>query len=217
MMKTMRQWHLLLTLVALATLSGCGLVGWVAHGVAGGPPELDIKAEYKGLENKRVAVLVGADTATMYRQPLAQFEVAAILSERIAANVPGVKVVDARQVIDFQNRNIYWSTMSYSELAKRLDVDRIVTVEILEYRLHEPANINIWRGVITASLGVAETDGPKPNDLVYANNVTAAYPPDRPEGVINAEQQTMRLGTLDLFARAAAGKFYDHKETREAK
>lgn len=199
---------------AAASLSGCVAAGWLADGVAGGDRAVNVQAEYLGLEAQRVAVVVDTDVEVSFRHPLAQFEVASVISERIAANVPNVSVRDPQQIIDFQQRNLYWNTARYSELMERLEVDRLVLIELVDYRLHEPGNVNIWRGLMTANLGVAEAESESPDDLVYATTVSVRYPPDREEGLLRADQRTMRLATLDLFSRAAAGKFYDHKSAR---
>lgn len=201
-----------LCLAAAAVLPGCEFFGFVAQGVTGEKQKLRVKAEYHGLENQKVAVLVDANQELLFEQPLAQREVCEWVSQRLAAGVPGIQVIDAKQVVDFQNRNLYWTTASYSELARRLDVTRLVLIELTDYRLHEPGNVNIWRGVISGNIAVAEADGPKPDDLVYDTAVTVAYPPDKPAGVLDADQRTIRFGVLDLFSRAAAGKFYDHEE-----
>ena len=176
------------------------------------PSPLQVKAEYHGLQNQKVAVLVDANQALLFEHPLAQLEVCQVVSQRLAGNVAGITIVDARQVVDFQNRNIYWTTVPYSQIAQRLGVNRLVIIELTDYRLHEPGNVNVWRGVISAHVAVVEADGPRPDDLIYDAAVTVAYPPDRPLGILNSDQRTIRLATLDLFARAAAGKFYDHKK-----
>ena len=219
-MNDTHRWHhglrVLALIACLAGASGCEVFGWLADGVAGGDaPPITVKAEYFGLENESVAVLVAADTAILYEHPLVQLEVATFVSQRIADNVEGATVVDPRQVVDFQQRNIYWDTLPYSEIAGRLEVTRLVVIDLVEYHLREPGNVNLWRGRLAASMGVAEVDGERPNDLAYQTEVSVVYPPDRPVGVVKAEQQTIRFATLALFSRAAAGKFHDHKESRE--
>jgi len=204
----------MLLLVAALSLSGCEAAGWLAQGLEGSAPPIQVEAEYQGLQNQRVAVLVDAKLDTMYRHPLAQLEVAKVVSDRIAANVPGATVLNPRQVVDFQQRNIYWNTSTYSELAKRLDVSRLVMIDLSEYRLHEPGNVHMWRGQIAASVGVAETDSDKPDDLAYATVVNVAYPPDKPMGAIKADERTIKLGMYDLFGRAVVGKFHDHERPR---
>jgi hypothetical protein len=202
-------------LLGLATMAGCPAIGLVAHAVEEVAPPIKVEAQTRTLDNQTVAVLVDASLSILYQHPLVQLEVGQAVSDLLAANVPGVKVIAPKQVVDFQQRNIYWNTATYSDLAKRLGVTRLVIVEIVDYRLHEPGNVNIWRGLMNANVGVAETDGARPNDLAYATTVTAAYPPDSTVGVVNANQQTIRLGTLDLFARGVAGRFYDHTVDRK--
>lgn len=210
-----------LTTVALAllaclsgALTGCEVAGWVANSVAG-PTKLDIRAEYKGLEGKRTAVLVDADMSILYQHQMAQVEVCQLLSQRIAGNIPTAKVIDAKDVLDFQQRNIYWNTVPYSDLIKRLNVDRLVIVDLVDYRLHEPGNVHVWKGTMSVNVAVIEADALSPNDAVYSTTVSTSYPPDQPLGVVNSDQQTIRLGTLDLLTRAVAGKFYDRLELEE--
>lgn len=212
-----RVWIMAMGAACVAGLAGCEAAGWLAQGFEPAAPPMLVKAEYHGLDNQRVAVLVDADLETMYQHPLAQLEVAQLLTERLAANVPGVSVIDARQVVDFQQRNIYWNTSTYSDLAKRLNVNRLVLVDLSEYRLHEPGNVHLWRGTVAASVGVAAADSDHPDDLAYQTVTTVSYPPDKPMGAIKADERTIRLGMLDLFARAVVGKFHDHEVERESK
>lgn len=206
---------LVVGLAVSGLLAGCNVVGWVGQSFGSDePPPVLVKAEYTGLDNQIVAVLVDADLATLYAHPAAQLEVCTAVTNRIAANVPGVSVIDPRQIISFQQRNIYWSTATYSDLADKLDATRLVFVDLTEFRMHEPGNVHITRGLITASVGVAETDGPDPDDLAYANVVSATYPPGSSVGVPEGDLATIRKATLDLFSLAVAGKFYDHKERR---
>jgi len=204
----------LLLLAAATALAGCQAVGFVAQGVEEIAPPDKIKAEYDGPKGQRVAVLVDADLGIMFEHPQAQVEVCQALSERLAAKVPDVTVRNPKDVIAFQNENIYWNTATYAELANRLDVDRLVLVELTEYRLHEPGNVNIWQGAIQGRIAVAETDSENPNDRVYATMVSTQYPPNEPLGVVDADQQTIRKATLDMFARRAIGKFHEHTEER---
>lgn len=200
--------------VGLTSLSGCNVVGFVAQGVAGDPPPINVTAEYYGLQNQSVAVLVNADLPVMYAYPQAQLEVADALVNKIAANVEGARVVDARQSIEFQTRNIYWTTERYSVLAQKLKVSRLIVVELLDYRTREPGNAALYQGAITARVDVIEADGDRPDDVAYSGHVNVTYPPDAPVPVPNTQEITVRKGVLDMFALAAGGKFYDHKEPR---
>jgi hypothetical protein len=199
----------------LLMLGGCVGAGYIAQAIVT-PAPIEVTAEYAGLANQRVAVLVDADLSIQFEHPLLQLEVATAVSQQIASNVPGATLLDARQVVDFQNRNIYWNTLPYADVARRLGATRLVLIDLVDYRLHERGDVNIHKGLINASVGVAEADGAKPNDLAYSGMVAAAYPPDKPDGIIKADSRTIQMGVLDLFARGVAGKFYDHKIEREA-
>jgi hypothetical protein len=200
--------------LVLPLMSGCPAVGLMAYALEEAAPPVKVLAETHVLDNQTTAVLVDASLGILYQNPLVQLEVGEAVTRLLAAGVPGIKVIDAKQIVDFQQRNIYWNTVSYSDLMKHLGATRLVMIEIIDYRLHEPGNVNIWRGLLSGNITVAGSDGPRPNDLLYASTVTAAYPPDQTIGVVNANQQTIRLGTLDLFARAVAGKFHDHTVER---
>lgn len=202
-------------LVVTLTLNGCVAAGWLADGLHDPNETVVVEAEYEGLEQQRVAVLVDADLSIVFQQPLAPLEVSTAVSNRIADHVEGVTVRDPEELVEFQQRNIYWNTTPYSELMERLEVDRLVLIELVDYRLHEPGNSNIWRGLMTANMGVAEADADDPNNQAYATTVSVQYPPDREVGLLNAEQRTIRLATLAMFSRAAVGKFYEHETERE--
>lgn len=202
-------------LVSLAALGGCEAAGFVAEAVAGGEaPPIKVTAEYKGLEGKSVAVVVNADLPMLYQFPQVQLEVGTAVGRAIAGNVPGVSVVDPKQVVEFQTRNIYWNTVPYGQLMKKLGVQRLVFVEMVEYRTHEPGNQAMYRGVAAARIDVAEADGKNPDNVAYSTVANVAYPPNEPEGIPDAHELTIRKGMLDLFARAVAGRFYDHEEVR---
>jgi len=195
-------------------VGGCNVAGYVADVAAGGETPVSVTAEYAGLRDQSAAVLVSADMAILYRMPQAQLEIAAAVSRELAGNVSGIRVVDAREVVAFQTRNIYWDTMTPAELGQRLNVARLVRIDLEEYRLNEPGNTILFRGVIGGRISVIEADGERPNDAVYSTIVTAAYPPDSPQGVADADPLTIRKGVLDRFARRVAWKFYDHEELR---
>jgi len=196
-------------------LMSCEVAGVAAYAVAGGPPKINVPAEYKGLDGQSVAVLVDADLSILFGHPLAQLEVCQRVTDEIAAHVPGVKVLDAKQVVDFQQRNIYWNTKLPAELARRLGVTRIVLVDLIEYRLHEPGNVHLWKGQVSANVGVIEANSATPNDKAYSTLVSAQYPPDRSADILDSDERTIRLALLDLFARGVVGKFYDHQVERE--
>lgn len=201
--------------VASAAMTGCEAAGYIAQGIAGGEQTVDVTAEYYGLNNQSVAVLVSADLPVLASYPHAPLEVSAALSEDLAANVPGITVKDPIRVSQFQTRNIYWTTEGYGRLAQKLNVSRLIVVELLDYRTRIPGNAEQYRGVIRARVEVAEADGPRPDNPTYSTDVSVAYPTHTSQGIPNVDEKTIRKGALDLFAAMAGGRFYDHQEVRD--
>jgi len=195
-------------------LGGCNVAGYVADVAGGGETPVTVTAEYTGLANQSVAVLVSADMGILYRVPQAQLEITAAVNRELAGNVPGITVAEAREIVAFQTRNIYWDSATPAELAQRLNVTRLLRIDLEEYRLHEPGNTILYRGVISGRVSVMEADGARPDDAVYSTLVSAAYPPDNPHGVPDADPLTIRKGVLDRFARRVGWKFHDHQELR---
>jgi hypothetical protein len=201
----------------LCGLGGCESVAYVANVVAGDdgdPPPITVTGEYDGLANQKVGVIVAAGPDIEMRFPTAGYEVSTVISQRIADNVPGAVVLDPKQIEQFKLRNIYWTTNTPSDIAEALGVDRLVYVDLDEYRIREPGNSVMFMGVINARMQVFESDGPTPDDAAYATVVGATYPRNAKVGVPEADPNTIRLGVLDQFSRAAAGKFYEHEEPR---
>lgn len=201
-----------LSCVLLATLanSGCG-VSWLLHGAAGGERDVRIPARYLGLANKRVAVLVAAHEYILFQNPQADRAVCQELTTRIAANVQGVSVMDPDQIIEFQRKNPHWTTIPHGRLVKSLDVDRIVMVDLSEYRTNEPGNAYVWKGVLEAKVGVLEAESDDPDVLVFREHISVQYPENSNVGLVNTNEPTIEMGMLRTFGRDGGGLFYDHQ------
>ena len=172
---------------------------------------VNVQAEYLGLANQRIAVMVAADSHMLYQYAEARDNVCRAITAGIAKNVPGVTITIPDLLSDFQDDNPYWINMRYGELAKRLDVDMIVLVDLIEYQTHEPGNAHLWQGLITGNIGVIDAHSPDPDNFVFQNTVTVQFPEDSTVGVIDSDDDTIQLGMVTLFARRGGGLFYDHQ------
>ena len=204
---------LLLALLMLSMLTGCDMVGWTLDSTVGGPKEVKVAAEYKGLAGKRVAVIVAADEQTLYGHPGAPLSISKAVSSQLASALPDVKVSNPEQVVDFQRKNPYWATLPYKMLLKRLDVDRLIIIDLATYSTHEPGNTHVWRGVVTASVSVADAEVENPNNLTYTQAVGARFPESQPVGVLDAEESTIEMGLNREFATRVATLFFEHQVT----
>ncbi len=193
-------------------LGGLLAVGLTGCGPMPGEKVLvDVQAEYLGLADQRVAVMVAADGHLMHSYPEAQPLLMKVVTAAIAQNVPGVTTTIPDQVTKFQTANPYWMNLRYSDLAKKMGVDKIVLVDLVEYQTHEPGNAHIWQGLITANLGVIDATAQDPDNFVYYNTVMVRFPEDSEIGIVDSDNETIQLGMSVLFARKGGGLFYDHQ------
>ncbi len=207
----------LLLVATLTALGGCELIGFAAHVVAGGEDgnKVIVDAEYRGLAQKSVAVMVSADEYTLFEYPTAPADVRRQVCSTLTTRLPDVKVVDPQQIEDFQTQNPFWTARGYGDLLERLGVDRLLHIGLVRYALHERGNTYQWRGVITANIGVAEADGTEPNDFAYATTLQAEFPPGGSIGLLDADHRTTQFGLLRLFAHQLANRFQDHEVVKK--
>ncbi len=197
----------------VCSAGGCNLLGFAAHVVTGGDSgkTVTVAAEYRGLEHRTVAVLVSADEYTFFEYPDASEAVCRQASAGLAANVPGIELVDPLQISRFQQENPFWNTLRFTELLKRLQVDRIIYVDLVQYALHEPGNVHLWRGSMVTNVAVAASDAPNADNFVYKKTLQIRFPEADSIGLLNANQQTIRLGMLRDFSRELVDLFRDHE------
>ncbi|MEZ6192517.1 MAG: hypothetical protein R3C45_14675 [Phycisphaerales bacterium] len=186
------------------------------HGVGCGPMPgekkmIDVKAQYLGLADQRVAVLTSADPHLLHDYPKAPLLINQAITSRIAKNVPGVTTTIPDEIDAFQKQNPYWMNMRYSELAEKLGVDRVVLIDMIEYQTHEPGNAYIWQGLITANIGVIDADARDPDNFVFQNTVEARFPQKSDVGLIDSDNDSIQLGLIFLFSQRGGGLFYDHQ------
>jgi len=170
----------------------------------------DVKAQYRGLENKSIAVFVSADEFLLYRHPQVRLKVGRAVAARLQENLAGAQVMHPEAVATYQDQNPYWQTMMYSDLIEQVGTDAIVFIDMVNYQLHEPGNRWEKRGSVTANVGVIEANAPDADDFTFYNTVSNVFPEDIEYGIINEDDAAIELGLITLFSRDAAGLFYDH-------
>jgi len=211
----MNQKHICLALVALtssATLSGCEaalLLGGMRQNYEYSK-QIEVEPVYYGLENKTVAVIVQADQGTLYEHPGLELTLATGISARIQKHVAGVRVVDPSAINSWKFKTREWYSMPYGEIAEKLNVDRLVFVDVYEYRLNPIGNRYLWDGVCAANVGIIERDGFDPDTFVDSFSVENRYPPISGVGRESAPRSKIEEGVMGPFVMKTAGLFHTH-------
>jgi hypothetical protein len=206
----------ILLLAAAATAPGCAAAHLI--GVMGATAEyqklITKQAAYADLTGAKVAVMVSIPPDLGYEHPQLAAQLATGVSARIQANVTDVTVVRPDQIIAWQWRTHDWESMPYGELARAMGVDRVVYVDVHEYRLNPPGNRWLWEGVCSASVSVIESDYPDPDMFAATFEVISEYPDLEGLDRDSASPSTIEAGLLARFIERAAWLFYDHQEPK---
>jgi len=206
---------LLLSLAGLCSVAGCSAVGFMAESYRKDSTK-EVKAAYTGLEGKSFAVVVTADRMIEADHPGITDRLAGKITERLAntQNLPKASgFVPTKEVLRYLYDNPAWPARPLSELSKGLGgVDRLIYIQITEYRLNDPGNAYEWDGVASGTVAVIECDGPAPDEFAFEQSIGVPFPGKRglsPEQ-ISAAQVTSALSLR--FIDRASWLFYNHQE-----
>lgn len=204
------------TLTALLT-AGSG--GCVVGELVGGMIEshrrnstLTVKAEYTGLTGKSFAVVVAADRLVQADYPEVIAKLTVDVSERLAKFSGAAGYVPGQLVLDYQYGNPRWVTMTPSQLAQELGVERLVYIDLAEYRLHDPGNQYLWQGTATGTVGVIEADSALPDEFVFTKSLKLNFPDNPGATPTDLPRAAVNTALANRFVDRSSWLFYDHEE-----
>jgi hypothetical protein len=202
--------------VSAAMLSGlgcaaAGVFAIAAKGVEESRPK-KVKAEYTGLAGKSFAVVVSADRAVQSEYPALVTELTARINDRLWTNSGATAGVPAQELLKYLYENPSWTARPYAELATTLSVERLVIVDLNEFRLHDPGNRYLWDGIAAGTVSVIEADGSLADEFIFQRAISVGFP-----DVTGVEQdkftgQQVASVLMARFVNRASWLFYDHEE-----
>ena len=139
------------------------------------------------------------------------------ISDILAAESGANGFVPGSSVIAYQYNRPNWVAKPMGEVGKELGVQRVIVIDVTEYRLRDPGNQYTWDGVANFLVGVYECDSTLPDDVAFQKRIEVKFPDaggytptDLPEAAVNTE----------LTRRAcerAAWLFFTHEEKNALK
>ncbi|MCC6321504.1 MAG: hypothetical protein IT438_08745 [Phycisphaerales bacterium] len=199
---------------AFAGAQGCQLVGFVGASV-GRASDHDVKARYTGLADKNFAVIVAADRAIQADYPDIMSVITGEVTRRLAdpKNAVGAAgMVAAEDVLKFQYQQPSWVTLSPTQIAEKLGVERLVFIDLQEFRLTDPGNPYLWNGRASASISVAETENDLGVTTAFREFISVKYPDNDSSSPQEIPSSTVQIVLLKRFVDRASWLFYDHEE-----
>ncbi len=198
-------------ILTLGGLSGCTLLGGMIESYRQtGTRTVPVK--YDGIAGKSVAVVVSADRSIEADFP----GITGTLIERINDNIlkyagPSFGM-PSPQLVQYLTNNPQLMAKPRGELAADLGVQRLIVVELQEFRLNDPGNQYLWEGVAIGQVSVVEADGPLPDDYVFSERVQVGFPDEKGIGPEQYGRDVISSALLKRFIERSSWKFYDHEE-----
>ena len=158
---------------------------------------VQVKAQYLNLAGHTAAVLVSTPDHVL--DPDAASDIGQAVTRRIMDNVKGVTMVPYSRSQAFVEANPYWTTRPPSSVQKALGVDRLIVVDVAEFKTHEEgSNGELLQGVASGYIRVLEAENKNADNFVLNHLATSNYPPLRrstvglPEGFGDTSRASVR-------------------------
>ncbi|HVP12808.1 MAG TPA: hypothetical protein VMV94_16655, partial [Phycisphaerae bacterium] len=141
---------ILLTLGFLAFSAGCQVGYFLTTS-----DEKEVKADYGRIGDRKVAVLVWADQATLDEDPNVRKRICRSITYYLKKNLPGGETIPAEKVEALQERGSReWEDMSTRELCDRLNCDMVLRIDLLEYTTRAGNTPELRKGRIRATVNL---------------------------------------------------------------
>lgn len=202
--------------VCCVGLAGCTAIAFAAATVqaAKEASNVNVDAEYTGLDGHTFALLVTADRMTQaeFSDVVPRYTIR--MNERLKEETLATGYIPPMDLLTYSYNNPRWVARPLGEVAEELGVERLVVVEIQEYRLNEPGNRYIWDGTVLANVGVIETNSLIPDEFVFSKSIRVGFP-DKNNYSSEEENISASLVAQALELRIVnrvTWLFYDHEE-----
>ena len=133
----------------------------------------------------------------------------------VKAPTAELKVIEPASVVKYQKRDPMLNTVPITQIAPRLDVERLIYVEVMDFTTHGGAAAGLLRGVAEVNLSVVEVDPvTKVARMGYEEQgMGFVFPPgSREEGSSTITEQAVYQGLVMHVADQAAVRFVSHPE-----
>jgi len=192
---------------------GCNVFG-VAARLA---PPPTIKAAYKGLAGQKVAVMVWTDRAMAIDWPTLQLDLARGINSRLdmaakqkdkPKEMEGTTFAMPESVIRFQRDHPETETQAITDVAPRMDISRLIYVEVEQFSTQPGESNDLLRGSITANLKVIEITDGHGKIAFQKDGIHILYPEKgQPEGVPGLNPMTVYEKTIESISQEVVHQF----------
>ena len=174
-----------------------------------------IEAEFDGLQDKTVAVVVFADENTLFSHATAPLLLSSEISIKLRKSVEGLTAINAQEVAAYQSKNSAWVEMDRTKLGKVLKADFVLYISLVEFSTVEKGYIDSLRGTINGEIKLYDCSLPEEDACVWkCENIRIQFP-KTPTVRTRANETLIHNTILEKFSDKLAKKFYTHTTLRD--
>ncbi|MCC6229669.1 MAG: hypothetical protein IT432_10620 [Phycisphaerales bacterium] len=205
---------MLSALMLAASMTGCELFGVVGTIYEENADHL-VKSQYEGLKGKTYAVLVVSDRGIEADFPGLTAEITARINDRLAdpANATGATGhIESKALLKYFFNHPETTTKPGGKLAEELGVDRIIRVDLYEFRINDPGNQYVWDGVSAATVGVIERESITPDEYAFRSTTRVTFPDKSGITQSDISGQVVMSALVKRITDRVTWLFHDHQE-----
>ena len=185
----------------LTSLAGCQPIATMLYVLSGAG---DIKAEYTGLQGKRVAVVCHPLVQLQYRNSGVCKDIAKQVGKKLKEHDSSIQLISRTDVDRWTDEN---NSEDYVALGKGLKADMVVGVDLELFSDLEGATL--YRG--QAICKIAVFDVKVGHDPVWERHMPKLlYPPNAAQPANDCPEPEFCRKFVDTLAESIARHFYDH-------
>ncbi|HVX85343.1 MAG TPA: hypothetical protein VH253_11225 [Phycisphaerae bacterium] len=174
-----------------------------------------IPAQYTGLDNQSVAIVVFADEASTDEFPNSREEIANFLTAAFHTKMASVRLLDPREVMNWQDDTLNWNALSEKDIGKHFSTDRVLYIELLDYSTRANQGYGDLQGHIKAECKVFETGAPGTSPA-WSGVIDVRWPADRPLDPTTGSEVAVRKRVLEEFSNQLVNCFVEHRQFDES-
>ncbi len=215
----MRNCMLVFLLALVPLVPGCGCVNWFAYVFAPASPLRTVEPEFAALEKKTVAVVIFAGAETRLEHGTVELELSDAISSELRKRVKGVRTIDPRKIMRYQEENPRWDSMPPGRLCGVFSSDYVLLISVMEFATRERGSMHLARGRVAAEAAIY--DGEQSEQSLsgarwQTDMIRIAYPEKAPVGVPARDDWAIRGNTCRTYAVELVKRFYKHKVPKES-
>ncbi len=199
--------------VAALMLGGCigELIGGMAQS-AHRQGSTTVEGKTDVLEGQTFAVVVVIDRSTSATSPALAETLTHRMTRQLAENSQASGYAPTQQVIAYLGNQPSWRAWPRGRLPEELGVDRVVLVDMIDYRVYEPGNAYLWDGLAWGSVEVYDATAFDPDRPIYEEEIRVRFPDGIGFGPTEMQESFVKTELLRRFVNRASWLFFTHEE-----